>query len=53
MEIKRSYYIEQLKRKEKNGLIKVITGLRRVGKSYLLFNLFKSYLLEEKNILFL
>ena len=50
MEIKRSYYIEQLKRKEKNGLIKVITGLRRVGKSYLLFNLFKSYLLEEKKI---
>lgn len=50
MEIKRSYYIEQLKRKEKNGLIKVITGLRRVGKSYLLFNLFKSYLLEEKRI---
>ncbi len=47
MEIKRDNYLEQLKARENNGLIKVITGLRRCGKSYLLFNLFYNYLIEK------
>lgn len=47
MEIKRDYYLEQLKVRENNGLIKVITGLRRTGKSYLLFNLFYNYLIAK------
>ena len=47
MEIKRDFYLNQLKASEKNGLIKVITGLRRSGKSYLLFNLFYKYLIEK------
>ena len=41
MEIKRDYYLNELNRKEKNGLIKIITGLRRAGKTYLLFTLWK------------
>ena len=40
IEIPRMRYLDLLRRKEKNGLAKVITGLRRVGKSYLLFRLF-------------
>ena len=47
MEIKRDHYLEQLKVRENNHLIKVITGLRRSGKSYLLFNLFYDYLIEK------
>ena len=47
MEIKRDRYLNLLIRKQHNGLIKVITGMRRCGKSYLLFNLFKDYLLSE------
>lgn len=43
----RSLYIEQLKKKKQNGLIKIVTGLRRCGKSFLLFNLFYKTLLEE------
>ena len=43
----RPYYLEKLKLKMNNGMIKVITGLRRCGKSYLLFNLFYRYLLES------
>lgn len=46
MEIKRDYYLNKLKLKKHNGLIKVVTGIRRCGKSYLLFSLFKNYLLE-------
>ena len=47
MEIKRDVYLNKLMRKENNGLIKVITGVRRCGKSYLLFNLFHNYLIEK------
>ncbi len=47
MEIKRDIYLDKLIRKEKNGLIKVVTGIRRCGKSYLLFKLFHDYLLEN------
>ena len=47
MEIKRERYLNMLISKEHNGLIKVITGMRRCGKSYLLFTLFKEHLLSE------
>lgn len=46
MEIKRDAYLEQLKNRRDNGMIKIITGIRRCGKSFLLFVLFKKYLLE-------
>ena len=47
MEIKRDKYLNQLITSKYNGLIKIITGLRRCGKSYLLFNLFKEHLLSN------
>lgn len=47
MAFKRETYIQQLISLRHNGLVKIITGLRRVGKSYLLFNLFKQQLLQE------
>ena len=47
MVVKRDAYLKKLINKKHNGLIKVITGIRRCGKSYLLFNLFKEYLLSE------
>lgn len=47
MEIKRERYLDKLISKEHNGLIKVITGMRRCGKSYLIFTLFKKHLLSE------
>lgn len=47
MRIRRDRYLNLLISKKHNGLIKVITGMRRCGKSYLLFNLFKEYLLSE------
>lgn len=46
MEIKRDHYLNKLISKKHNGLIKVITGMRRCGKSYLLFTIFKNHLLE-------
>ncbi len=46
MEIKREYYLKQLIDKQGNGLIKIVTGLRRCGKSYLLDPMFKNYLLS-------
>ena len=46
MVVKRDFYLRQLIERKHNGLVKVITGVRRVGKSYLLFNLFKTHLLE-------
>lgn len=47
MKITRHKYIQQLIDSKDNGLIKIVTGLRRVGKSYLLKTLFKEYLLNE------
>lgn len=47
MEIKRDVYLNKLIRKKKNGLIKVVTGIRRCGKSYLLFHLFHDHLLDS------
>ncbi len=55
MVIKREIYLNRLIKRMNNGLIKVITGIRRCGKSYLLFNLFHDYLMasgvSEKNII--
>ena len=48
MEIKRDYYLQELIDRMHNGLIKVVTGIRRSGKSYLLFNIFREYLLSQK-----
>lgn len=45
--IQRDSYLQKLIDKKENGLIKVITGIRRCGKSHLLFILFKDYLLEQ------
>ena len=47
MEIKRDRYLKRLISKRNNGLIKVITGIRRCGKSYLLFRLYYNYLISE------
>lgn len=47
MQIQRDEYLRKLVDKKHNGLIKIITGIRRCGKSYLLFKLFKQYLLRE------
>lgn len=47
MEIKRDFYLEKLIRRKNNGLIKVITGVRRCGKSYLLNKIFYDHLLES------
>ncbi len=47
MEIRRDIYLNKLIGKKHNGLIKVVTGIRRCGKSYLLFNLFKNHLVAE------
>ena len=46
MEIKREKYLKALINRMHNGMIKVITGIRRCGKSYLLFKIFKNYLKE-------
>lgn len=47
IEIKRDSYLNQLLVRRNNGLIKIITGLRRCGKSYLLRTIFKNHLLNE------
>ena len=47
MEIERNLYLNQLISRKHNGLIKVVTGLRRCGKSYLIFNLFKNHLIAN------
>ena len=46
-EVSRSDYVHRLKAKQGNGLVKIITGVRRCGKSYLLFTLFRRYLLKS------
>lgn len=45
--IKRDHYLTQLINRKENGLVKVITGIRRCGKSFLLFNLYYDYLISE------
>ena len=45
--IKREEYLNKLISKKGNGLIKIITGIRRCGKSYLLFKIFKNHLLNN------
>ena len=47
MEIKRDFYLNKLIKRKNNGLVKVITGIRRCGKSYLLNTIFYHYLLEN------
>lgn len=47
MEIKRDSYLKQLVERKNNGMVKVITSIRRCGKSFLLFTIFKRYLLEN------
>lgn len=47
MEIRKDKYLDLLIHSCGNGLIRVITGMRRCGKSYLLFTLFKNYLIKE------
>lgn len=45
--IKRDFYLDELKNKMHNGMIKVVTGIRRCGKSYLLFKIFVDYLIAQ------
>lgn len=47
MEIKRDKYLQDLINRMHNGMIKVVTGIRRSGKSYLIFHIFQNYLLEQ------
>ena len=47
MEIRRDKYLNDLINRMHNGMIKVVTGIRRCGKSYLVFNIFMSYLREQ------
>lgn len=50
MIIARNHYLQQLIDRESNGLVKVVTGIRRCGKSFLLFDLFKRHLVEEEGL---
>ena len=47
MEINRNYYLQKLIDHKFNGMVKIVTGVRRCGKSYLLFNLFYRHLIDE------
>lgn len=47
MRIERTRYLKRLIGRRENGLVKVVTGMRRCGKSYLLRNLFVDYLLQD------
>ena len=47
MEIKRDYYLDKLIREKGNGFIKIIIGIRRSGKSYLLNNIFYNHLIQS------
>lgn len=55
MQVQRSAYLQKLINRKGNGLVKIVTGIRRCGKSYLLFELFKAHLLssgvESSNII--
>lgn len=55
MEFQRNKYLQRIINGKENSLVKIVTGIRRCGKSYLLFNLFKRHLLEsgvsEQNII--
>lgn len=46
-QIKRDLYLNRLIERRENGMIKVVTGIRRCGKSYLLFKLYYQYLIES------
>lgn len=46
-QIRRDIYLKRLIDRRENGLIKIITGIRRCGKSYILFNLYRQYLLDS------
>ena len=48
MDIQRNEYVERLYAKRWNGKVKIITGIRRCGKSYLLSHLYKQYLLKQE-----
>lgn len=50
VQINRNKYLNQLISKKENGLIKIVTGIRRSGKSYLLFELYHKYLVENKGV---
>ena len=47
MVIKRERYLKQIIEKKRDGMIKIVTGIRRCGKSYLMNVLFRQHLLEE------
>ena len=47
MVIKRDRYLKQIIEKKRDGMIKIVTGIRRCGKSYLMNVLFRQHLLEE------
>ena len=47
MVIKRERYLKQIIEKKRDGMIKILTGIRRCGKSYLMNVLFRQHLLEE------
>ena len=55
--IKRDFYLQKLISKKENGMIKVVTGIRRCGKSYLLFELYRDYLfsigVKKENVIML
>ena len=55
MQINRPIYLKQLIDRQQNGMVKIITGMRRCGKSYLLFNLFVEHLksngIDERHII--
>jgi len=47
MEFNRDSYLQKLISASKNDMIKIVTGIRRCGKSYLLFEIFRNYLLSQ------
>ena len=47
MIVKRDFYLDKLISRKNNGLVKIVTGIRRCGKSFLLMELFRSHLIKE------